>query len=495
MSVSSQNSRRSIVAMVMTSMAMIAVEMTIVSTAMPGIVSDLGGLDKYSWVFGAFLLAQTSATVIFGKLADLLGRRPAVLSALAIFLVGSLLCGFAKTMIQLIVYRLVQGAGAGAVQPVVVTIIADLFPGSERGRVQGYLASVWAVSALTGPLLGGLLVHAFSWSWIFWINVPVGIFAFAGFLALLKEDAPTERARLDLLGAVLSTSAIAALMLFLSELEPPNNSVTLGFTGAALIASVVLFFFVEKRAAEPVISFEMWRKRPIAVANLGSLFAAMALIALTSFLPMYMQVVLHRSPVQAGLALTMVMVGWPIGATIAARIIPKVGIRRIFVAGSIFMPIGACMFLVVDAFPSPILAACGSAIMGFGMGNLGIASLILVQEVVRVDQRGSATAANLFCRNIGSTLGAAFFGTVFNISLGSALDGHQSTISELRRALTFGSAPTTVDPAVSLSLQYAMHCTFQAMVLVCIAIATVSFWMPEIQLRRQRRAGPAGELG
>jgi EmrB/QacA subfamily drug resistance transporter len=481
--------------MVMTSMAMIAVEMTIVSTAMPGIVSELGGLNNYSWVFGAFLLAQTSATVIFGKLADLLGRRPAVLAALAIFLIGSVLCGFARSMSQLIVFRLVQGAGAGAVQPVVVTIVADLFPGSERGRVQGYLASVWAVSALTGPLLGGLLVHALSWSWIFWINVPIGIVALFGFWTLLQEEAPREPARLDLLGAVLSTSAIAALMLFLSELGAPNDAVTLGFTGAALVASVALFFFVEKRATEPMISFEMWRKRPIVVANLGSLFATMALIALTSFLPMYMQVVLHRTPVQAGLALTMVMVGWPIGATIAARIIASVGIRRIFLAGSVFMPIGACVFLVVDAVPSPLLAPCGSAIMGFGMGNLGIASLILVQEVVLPNQRGTATAANLFSRNIGSTLGATFFGTVFNISLGSRLDGHPSTIDELRRALSFGSASASVDPAVTGSLQYAMHCTFLAMVLVCFAIFTVSLWMPEIQLRNRRQARPAQELG
>ena len=210
-------SRPLVIASIMASMFMVAIEATIVATAMPEIAAQLGGLDIYSWVFSSFLLTQTAMTVVFGKLADLYGRKPVMLVGIAIFIVSSVLAGFAWSMPSMIAFRLLQGVGAGAMQPIAMTIVADLYPGRERGKVQGYLASVWAFSAVVGPLAGSLIVHNLSWAWIFWINVPVGIAAAAGFMLFLHESVETKVRSIDVMGAVLFTITVAALMFALTE--------------------------------------------------------------------------------------------------------------------------------------------------------------------------------------------------------------------------------------------------------------------------------------
>jgi len=214
----SPTSRRPLVlASVMAAMFMIAIEATIVSTAMPQIAGRLGDLHLYAWVFSSFLLTQTATTVVFGKLADLYGRRPVLLAGIAVFLGGSLLCGVAWSMPSLIVFRLVQGIGAGAIQPVGLTVVGDLYPVHERGRIQGYLASVWGVSSVLGPLAGGLIVRHIGWPWVFWINVPVGLLAAAGFIAFLREDVPRVSRQIDVVGAALFTLAVTSLIVVLTE--------------------------------------------------------------------------------------------------------------------------------------------------------------------------------------------------------------------------------------------------------------------------------------
>lgn len=216
----------------MASQAMVAIEATIVATAMPQIVTDLGGLSLYSWVFSSFLLTQTAMTVVFGKLADLYGRKPVLLAGIAIFLVGSVLAGFAWSMPAMIVFRLIQGIGAGAIQPVSLTVVGDLYPARERGRVQGYLASVWAISAVLGPMIGGFIIRDLSWAWIFWMNVPIGIASAAGFIAYLHEERHRERPSIDIAGAALFTIAIASLMMALTDAGTAN------MTRAAIEAAV-----------------------------------------------------------------------------------------------------------------------------------------------------------------------------------------------------------------------------------------------------------------
>ena len=261
MSRSPQSSRPLVIASVMASMAMVAIEATIVSTAMPQIVAELGDLHLYSWVFSSFLLTQTAMTVIFGKLADLYGRKPIILVGIAIFLAGSVLAGFAWSMPAMIVFRLIQGIGAGAIQPVTLTVVADLYPARERGKVQGYLASVWAISAVVGPMVGGFIIHNLSWAWIFWMNVPIGLASAAGFIAFLRESERHARPSIDFAGAALFMVAIAALMLALTYAG--NEEVTrTSIAGGVFVLSALFFVLQERRAAEPMISFALWSRKP-----------------------------------------------------------------------------------------------------------------------------------------------------------------------------------------------------------------------------------------
>lgn len=475
--------RAFVIAAVMASMAMVAIEATIVSTAMPQIVSQIGDIHLYSWVFSSFLLAQTAMTVIFGKLADLYGRKPIILCGIAIFLVGSVLAGFAWSMPAMIAFRLIQGIGAGAIQPVTLTIVADLYPARERGKVQGYLASVWAISAVLGPMVGGMIIHQWSWAWIFWLNVPIGLASAAGFIVYLREAPRSARPSIDVLGAILFTVAIGAFMMSLTYWGT-SNSEEAALSGIACVVFAVLFVLQERRAAEPMISFGLWSRRPIAAANAATVASGMVLMGATTFLPMYVQGVLGRSPVIAGLALTMMMVGWPTGATIAARSFHRFGLRAILVAGSVFVPLGVLFFALLTPHSSPVLAGLGSLVAGFGMGLSSVSSLVLIQEIVDTDQRGSATASNLFSRNLGSTLGATAFGAALNYGLSHSTLSKAITSEQLRQLLDARRLAEVSEPVVRLVLHESLHLTFWAMLAIAVLIVLFSTFVPHVALGR-----------
>jgi len=466
----------------MASMVMVAIEATIVSTAMPQIVAQLGGLRLYSWVFSSFLLTQTAATVVFGKLSDLYGRKHIMLLGIAIFLVGSVLAGCAWSMPSMIVFRLIQGMGAGAVQPVGLTIVADLYPARERGKIQGYISSLWAVSAVLGPIVGGLILRDFSWAWIFWINVPIGLAAAAGFMLFLHDSPKYERRSIDIAGAAMFTVAIASLLIALTETGTSHGETVLLMTGLFAV-SAGLFVLQERRAADPMISFALWSRRPIAVANAVAVFSGMALIGLTTFLPMYMQSVLHQSAVISGLTLTMVLVGWPVGSMLAARLFHRAGLRSILIVGSTLMPAGAAAFVLLNPQSSPVTAALGSLVMGLGMGLVSIGSLILIQEIVDWAQRGSVTASNLFARNLGSTLGATALGAVLNYGLSHAKGVRPITSDQLRQLLAapHGTAGGG-DRAVGLALQQSLHLTFWAILGISVVIVGLAILVPSVRI-------------
>jgi MFS family permease len=459
-------SRPLVIAAVMASMFMVATEATIVSTAMPQIAAQLGGLRLYSWVFSSFLLTQTAMTVVFGKLSDVYGRKPVMLIGIAIFLIGSILAGFAWSMPALIVFRLVQGIGAGAVQPVALTIVADLYPGRQRGKVQGYLASVWAISAVMGPIVGALIIRNLSWAWVFWINVPLGIAAAAGYFAFLHEKSAGEGRAIDIVGATLFTIAIAALMFVLTEPESLSALVALVVFGLSAYA----FAIQERRFPDPMISFALWGQRAVAATNGVAVLSSMALMGLTSFLPMYVQAVLRSSPLVAGLALTTMLVGWPAAATVAARTFHIFGLRRTLVAGTMLIPFGAVVFVLLTPDSSPILAGAGSLVMGFGMGLVSVSSLILIQEIVQWSQRGSVTASNLFARNIGSTLGPV-------------------KADELRQLLDNATEGFGDSASVLMALHQALHMTFVVMLMVTLIGVAVAWFVPEITIATTVRKG------
>lgn len=483
--------RSLVIAAVMASMAMVAIEATIVSTAMPQIVTQLGGLHLYSWVFSSFLLAQTAMTVVFGKLADLYGRKPVVLIGIAIFLVGSVLAGFAWSMPAMIVFRLIQGVGAGAIQPVTLTIVGDLYPARERGKIQGYLASVWAIAAVIGPMAGGLLIRDLSWAWIFWINIPIGLASAAGFIAFLHEHEKHQRPSIDIAGATLFTVSIGALMMGLTDAGSSSNALV-AFEFALFVVCGVLFVLQERRAADPMISFALWGHRPIAACNVATVLSGMALMGLTSFLPMYVQGVLGRSPVIAGLALTMMMVGWPSGATVAARSFHLLGLRRTLIGGSAFLPIGAVFFATLTPASTPMFADIGSLVMGFGMGIVSVSSLILIQEIVKPFERGSATASNLFSRNLGSTLGAAMFGAVLNYGLAHSSTGSSATVAvtadQLRQILDAAPGNAAGGAAVRFALHQSLHLTFVSILVISVLSVISVMVVPAIKLSQTRPA-------
>jgi len=455
-----------------------AIEATIVATAMPRIVGELGGFAYYSWVFSAYLLAQTTTTVIYGKLSDMYGRRPVLIGGIVLFLLGSLLCGFANTMAALIVMRLLQGLGAGAIQPVTTTIVGDLYMLEERGKVQGLLASVWASSAVIGPLAGALIVNNFSWAWIFWVNIPFGFISIAGFVLFLHETVETRSRDIDYLGVVLFSIATVALLILLTETSAPIKVSLL--LAAVMLASGALFLWQERRAPEPMISLELWSRRLIATCNGASLVAGMTLIGLTTILPLYVQGVLGRTPIVAGFTLTSLVIGWPLAVTLSSRLFRLFGIKPTLRAGSLLFPFGAIFLVLLTPQSHPGVAAIGAFAMGFGMGLSSLTCIVLIQDSVEWSMRGSATASFMFARSLGSTLGATVLGAILNIGIARFATGE--TAGRVHEILDrpAGLADAAHDLLVQDVLARAVHLTYWGVLALAI-LAFAACWLIPIE--------------
>jgi MFS family permease len=485
MAMSALTTRRPLVlASVIASNFMIAIEATIVSTAMPQIAAQLGGLELYSWVFAAFLLTQTATTVVFGKLSDLRGRKVVMLSGIAIFLIGSILCGLAGSMPALIAFRLVQGVGAGAVQPVAMTIVGDLYTVHERGKIQGWLASVWALSAVLGPLVGSLIIQRWSWAWIFWMNLPIGLAASAGFWFYLHEKKSEARGTIDHLSAGVFTIAIAAIMALMTAFSTADWT-EIAIIGAIAVVAVAGFVVQERRSPEPMISLDLWGRRPIAAVNASSLFAGMVMIGLTTFLPVFVQGVMGRPPLTAGFALSAMVLGWPIAGTLSPWFWKRFGVRNVLRAGAALIPIGALAFVFLRGDTPPVVAGIGSAAVGFGMGLSSNSSIVLVQEIVDYSERGSVTAAYLFARTLGSTFGATVFGAVLNFWLLRA--GLGAVTSEQLRELFDGGAAS--NGVLKAALDGSLRVTFVSMFVVALLVAATAALVPKVKFAARR--GPA----
>jgi MFS family permease len=419
--------------------------------------------------------------VVFGKLADLYGRRPILLIGIGIFLIGTTLCGLAWSMASLITFRLIQGVGAGAIQPVSLTIVGDMYPPQERGKIQGYLASVWGISSVLGPLTGGLIIQHLYWGWIFWINLPIGLGAALGFMAFLRENVSAEKRSVDVAGAVLFAISIAAFMIAVTEFGTADDGVAAVALGICLF-SAALFVWQERRARDPMLAFALWAYRPIATANAATLLSSMALLGLTAFLPLYVQGVLNRSALVAGFALTMMVLGWPIGATVAAKQFPRFGLRNTLLFGAALMPTGAIAFVALGPATSPIWAGIGSLVMGLGMGFLNTSAIVIVQSSVGWSERGAATASSVFSRNLGSTLGATLLGGVLNIAL-SHRGGEAVDYNHIQQLLDHPGAAVG-DAAVRVALGQSLHMTFWTVLVIAVLTLFASTLVPAVKLNR-----------
>lgn len=421
-----------VLAAVILAMFMGAIEATIVSTAMPDIVADLGGFSLYSWVFSSYLLMNAATVLIYGKLSDIFGRKPVLIIGILIFLIGSFLCGLADSMGQLIFFRLVQGIGAGAVMPIATTIVGDIYTKEERAKVQGYLSSVWGISAVTGPALGGLLVEFISWRFVFWINLPLGVLAIAGLWLFLHENMEKKKPEIDYAGTFVFLISISGLMFLLveggSKFPWVSGKSVLLFAISAL--AFILFIWVERRASSPMMPFNLWKVRSILIANIVSLTTGVMLIGISSFLPTYVQGVMGESATVAGFTLTAMSIGWPIASTLSGKMLLTIGYRQTTIIGGLSLILGSVLFIFMNAESGPWWAAVSSFFVGVGMGLTSTAFIVSIQNSVEWDQRGAATAANMFMRNLGNTVGAALLGGVLNSRLQSFL--HNQPDEEMR---------------------------------------------------------------
>lgn len=417
--------RRPVVAALMLGMSLAALDSTIISTAVPQIVGDLGGFSVFSWLFSGYLLAVTVSLPLYGKLSDTFGRKPVLLAGVVLFVIGSLLCAGAWNMASLIAFRVVQGLGGGALQGTIQVVAADLYPLKERPKIQARLSSVWALSSVAGPALGGMLAGYADWRWIFLINLPVGALAFILIARHLTEPRRhrASRPRVDWAGALgvflsggLLLTALVQGGVAWGWLSAPSLTMLGG--AAVCVAATV---WIERRAAEPIIPGWVWHRRTISAVNIAFAALGLLMIAPTVFLPTYAQSVLGLGPIPAGFVLSTMTLSWPIAAALSSRVYNRVGFRRCAITGM------TAATLVLAAFP--LLPYPGAAwqpalimlLLGGALGLFQLPLIIGVQSSVGWAERGTATASILFCRQVGQSVGAALFGAVANATLASRL--------------------------------------------------------------------------
>lgn len=448
----STHRRGAVVAALMLAMALAALDATIVSTAVPQIVGDLGGFSVFSWLFSGYLLAVTVTLPVYGKLSDTFGRKPVLIAGAAVFLLGSLLCAAAWNMAALIAFRIVQGLGGGALQGTVQTLAADLYPLKERPKIQSKLSTVWAVSAVAGPGVGGVLAAYADWRWIFLVNLPIGALALWLIVRHLHEPErkPAARPRIDWAGALAVFACGGVLLTALVQggvawpwLSAP--SMALFGTGLALAGVVVL---VERRAAEPIIPGWVWRRRTIAAVNLALGALGLLMVAPSVFLPTYAQSVLGLAPVAAGFVLSVWTLSWPVSAALSQHVYGKIGFRNTAMLG-----IGTAALIL---FAFPFLPYPGSAwqpallmlLLGGALGLFQLPLIVGVQSTVGWAERGTTTASVLFCRQTGQTIGASVFGAVANGVLASRLGG-AGDLDSVTRDLGAGAVPEATRRAIA----------------------------------------------
>jgi EmrB/QacA subfamily drug resistance transporter len=457
-SVGLRSERGPILIALMLSTSLVALDSTIVATAVPSIVSDLGGFSQFPWLFSVYLLAQAVSVPVYGKLADMFGRKPIMLFGIGLFLFGSILCGFAWSMPALIAFRAVQGLGAGAVQPMSVTIAGDIYTLAERAKAQGYLASVWAISAVVGPTLGGLFAQYLTWRWIFFVNIPLCGLAAWMLIRRFHESVTRVRHRIDYLGSISLTAGCTLLILGLLEggqawAWNSGTSIAVLATGAALIA---VFIVVQRRVPEPVLPLWVFTRRVLLAGAVIALLVGAVLLGLTTYVPTFVQAALGTGPLVAGFALATLTIGWPISAALSGRFYLRLGFRKTALIGSVLVVVGATLTSLLGAGSTVWEVAGCCFVVGLGMGLVASPTLIAAQSSVGWTERGVVTANNLFFRSIGSAVGVAVFGAIANATLGGSVQG-------------------AVNPT---ALAQATHDVFLASLLLAFVMLAAAFLLP-----------------
>lgn len=448
----------------MLGMFLAALEATVVSTAMPTVVASLGGIDHYSWVFSAYLLTSTASVPLWGRLSDLSGRRPVYLAAIALFLTGSMLAGVSQTMFQLIVFRLIQGLGAGGLIPLGLTIIGEIYTLAERTRMQAVFSSLWGVSSVAGPLIGGIITDAVSWRWVFYVNLPIGLIAGVIVHRSLPHDTPTEGGSLNWPGGLLLFVATGLVLVASSEATVP--------WALAALASCAVFAWVDRRAPSPILPLSLLTNRAVAVATMVGVLASTALFGTLAFVPLLMQVSTGASATSAGQILTPLYLMWVLASIVAARMLFRIGARASTVIGTVAVFV-ACTALPWSAAHASRAWIFGDiALMGAGLGFSMLSLLLVVQHSVDRSQLGLATSLNMFGRSMGGAVGVAVMGAILAAGLGGS--GH-----DVRGALETGIA--SISPELRLDFIASINRALYAAAIASGLAVFVAFRVPEFR--------------
>jgi len=461
-------------------MSLGALEATVVSTAMPTVISTLGGLAHYSWVFSAYLLTSTACVPIWGRLSDQYGRRRMYLTGVAIFLLGSLLSGASTTMLQLILSRCVQGLGAGCIIPLSMTIVGELYTLAERPRTQAVFSGVWGVASIAGPLVGGYITDYLNWRWVFFLNLPFGMLAAAVIASAYPASRRASAVQVDWLGAALMFSGISTLLIALGD-ETPGGAWVWAVSTVVLLAAFVV---VERRAPEPILPLDLFGT-PVIARSLAVVFlVGVALFGAIAFIPLFVQAVRGGTATQAGQAITPLFLGWVVMSIVGARATVLFGYRTVSITGSILMTIGFVGLTLVRS-DSPrwiLLSSC--TIIGAGMGTQMLSLLLAVQHGVDRSRLGIATALNQFSRSIGAAIGVAAMGAVLARGLsGLDLPGGANALAANGAALS---------ASVREQFARALHQVFVTGAIVSAAGLFATLFLPSIDFSRGV-SGAAGE--
>ena len=444
-----------------------AIESTVVATAMPTVVARLGGIRIYSWVFSGFLLTQAVAMPLWGRFSDLYGRRPIYLTGLMTFLIGSALSGAAQNMGQLIVFRMIQGLGAGALMTLGYTIIGELFGLERRARMQGYISSVWGVASLIGPWVGGMLTEYVSWRWVFYINLPIGAIAMAVLATTLRGiPRPVRQPVVDWAGIALFAAGVSAILLAIVEAGRVGAWSTIDVVALLGLGGLVLvgFVVVERRAAEPIVPPRLFKNRMVVAAVVTRFLAGMAMFGALSFVPLFLQSVTGASATGAGLVLTPFVLGWVLTSVLSARLVLRVGFRKVVFTGMAALTGAFLLFTRWSAALTHGAAMVDVLLAGVGMGLVVVPMLIAVQSVVARQDLGAATSMTQFFMSIGGTLGLSVMGAVMSQRLHA-----------------------------DLPMAEALHDVFVVGFAVCVAALASSFLVPPGRAQDLARAEMRGE--